>query len=308
MRVLVTGGAGFLGSHLCEQLLAQHHEVLCLDHFVTGSPRNVAHLISDRNFTLIEQNILDPIAVEIDCIYNLACPASPEQYQKRPIDVLRTSVLGTIAMLELAQQQNARFVQASTSEIYGDPTEHPQKESYLGNVNCIGPRACYDEGKRAAETACADFLRVYNLDIRIARIFNTYGPRMSSHDGRVVSNFVVQALRSEPITIYGSGAQTRSFCYVDDLIHGLIVMGSENISGDPINLGNPQELTILQLAERILKLTRSTSEIVFKALPVDDPTRRLPDIARARTMLNWEPRIDLDEGLKRTIAYFAANC
>jgi UDP-glucuronate decarboxylase len=307
MRVLVTGGAGFLGSHLCERLLAQHHEVLCLDSFVTGSPRNVAHLMGDRNFTLIEQDILEPIGVEIDCLYNLACPASPEQYQKQPIQVLKTSVLGTLAMLTLAEQQKARFVQASTSEIYGDPTEHPQKENYWGHVNCVGPRACYDEGKRAAETACADFRRVYNLDVRIARIFNTYGPRMSPHDGRVVSNFVVQALQGEPITIYGNGMQTRSFCYVDDLIYGLIAMGADDIEGDPINLGNPQELTILQLAKHVLRLTNSKSKIIFKSLPVDDPTRRLPDISRARTSLNWEPRIDLEEGLKPTIAYFAAN-
>ena len=304
-RILVTGGAGFIGSHLCERLLAEQHEVLCVDNFFTGSKRNVAHLLSDPYFELIRHDITFPLYVETDQIFNLACPASPVHYQNDPVQTTKVNVHGAINMLGLAKRLKIRILQASTSEVYGDPTVHPQVESYWGNVNPIGPRACYDEGKRCAETLFFDYHRQLRLQIKVARIFNTYGPRMHPNDGRVVSNFIVQALRDEPITIYGEGSQTRSFCYVDDLVDGLLrlMRSPETITG-PINLGNPREFTMLELAEKIIELTNSKSQLVFKPLPVDDPQRRRPNIAQASEQLGWQPTVALREGLSKTILYF----
>lgn len=304
-RILVTGGAGFLGSHLCERLVARGDEVLCVDNFYTGRRRNVAHLLSCSNFELLRHDITFPLYLEVDEIYNLACPASPVHYQADPVQTTKTSVHGTINMLGLAKRTGAKFLQASTSEVYGDPREHPQTETYWGNVNPIGPRACYDEGKRCAETLCFDYHRQHGSRIRVARIFNTYGPRMNPYDGRVVSTFIVQALAEEAITIYGDGEQTRSFCYVDDLIEGLIrLMDAPDEVTGPINLGNPAEFTIRELAERVLALVGSPSSLVRKPLPENDPTQRQPDIARARSLLDWSPTTPLDQGLQKTIAYF----
>jgi UDP-glucuronate decarboxylase len=302
--ILVTGGAGFLGSHLCTHLINDGHDVICVDNFFTGSKKNIEHLLGKPQFEIIRHDIWLPLYVEVDQIYNLACPASPIHYQNDPVATTKTSVLGAINMLGLAKRCKARILQASTSEVYGDPLVHPQIESYWGNVNPIGIRACYDEGKRCAETLFFDYYRQCNIAIRVARIFNTYGPNMHPNDGRVISNFIVQALRNEPITIYGDGSQTRSFCYVDDLITGLIkMMGQDNEIG-PINLGNPSEFSVLQLAKLVIKLTSSKSSIVYLPLPQDDPMQRQPDITRAQSSLNWEPIISLEEGLKETISYF----
>jgi UDP-glucuronate decarboxylase len=304
-RVLVTGGAGFLGSHLCEYLLAQGHDVLCVDNFYTGSKHNIAHLLAHPRFELLRHDVTFPLYVEVDEIYNLACPASPVHYQNDPVQTTKTSVHGAINMLGLAKRVKARILQASTSEVYGDPHMHPQSEHYWGHVNPIGIRACYDEGKRCAETLFMDYRRQHDLQVKIARIFNTYGPRMHPNDGRVVSNFIMQALAGEPLTIYGDGSQTRSFCYVDDLIRGFdALMRSPAGFCGPVNLGNPVEHTMLELAERIIALCDSRSEIMFKPLPSDDPARRRPDIALARTVLEWEPSVALDEGLRRSIEYF----
>jgi len=304
-RVLITGGAGFLGSFLCEALLARGHDVLCIDNFYTSSRRNIEHLIDHKRFELMRHDVTFPLYVEVDDIYNLACPASPIHYQRDPVQTTKTSVHGAINMLGLAKRVKAKILQASTSEVYGDPSVHPQTEDYWGNVNTIGPRACYDEGKRCAETLFFDYYRQHKLRIKVARIFNTYGPRMHPNDGRVVSNFIVQALRNEPITLYGDGGQTRSFCYVDDLISGLISLmeTGDDVIG-PINLGNPDEFTIRELAEKVIAITGSRSKLSFLPLPTDDPTRRKPDISRARSVLGWEPRVALQDGLKRTIAYF----
>ncbi len=301
---LITGGAGFIGSHLCERLVAAGEEVLCLDNFYTGSKDNIRHLLQRPNFELIRHDIWLPIYLEVDRIYNLACPASPVHYQNDPIATTKTSVLGAINMLGLAKRRRARILQASTSEVYGDPKQHPQPESYWGHVNPIGPRACYDEGKRCAETLFFDYHRQSGVDIRVVRIFNTYGPRMHPRDGRVVSNFIVQALTGEPITLYGDGSQTRSFCYVDDLVDGLLVMMGQGSEIGPLNLGNPVEFTIRQLAETVLRLTGSKSQLVFRPLPQDDPTQRQPDISKARETLDWQPKVALEDGLKETIAYF----
>jgi UDP-glucuronate decarboxylase len=301
---LVTGAAGFLGSHLCDALLAQGHDVIGLDNFFTGSKENIRHLHADPHFEIIRHDIIHPILLEANRIYNFACPASPIHYQFNPVKTIKTSVLGTINMLGLAKRVKARILQASTSEVYGDPEEHPQKESYWGRVNPIGPRSCYDEGKRVAESLLINYQQQNHVNIRIIRIFNTYGPRMALNDGRVVSNFIVQALRGEPITIFGRGEQTRSFCYVSDLINGTMrMMEQEEISG-PVNLGNPEEITVLELAELILKLTASKSRIVFKELPVDDPVRRKPDISLAREKLGWDIKVGLRDGLPETIDYF----
>ncbi len=306
--ILVTGGAGFLGSHLCERLLEAGNDVLCLDNFHTGSRANIDHLLDDHRFELLRHDVTVPLLAEVDEIYNLACPASPIHYQIDPVSTVRTNVHGAINMLDLAKRVNARIFQASTSEVYGDPSVHPQVESYNGNVNPIGPRACYDEGKRCAETLFFDYHRQYGVDIRVARIFNTYGPRMRPDDGRVVSNFIVQALRGEPLTIYGTGEQTRSFCYVDDLVGGFIaLMASSSTVPQPVNLGNPVEFTMRQLAETVLDLTGARSQLVECPLPQDDPTQRKPDISRARDHLGWEPTVHLREGLGRTIAYFDAQ-
>lgn len=303
--ILVTGGAGFIGSHLCEKLLAQGHEVLCVDNFYTGAKRNVAHLVGNPYFEIIRHDVTFPMYLEVDQIYNLACPASPIHYQNDPIQTTKVSVHGAINMLGLAKRLKVPILQASTSEVYGDPSVHPQVESYWGNVNPIGPRACYDEGKRCAETLFFDYHRQVGLGIKVARIFNTYGPRMHPNDGRVVSNFIVQALKGEAITIYGDGQQSRSFCFVDDLVDGLMkLMNSDPQITGPINLGNPVEFTIRELAEQVIELTGSTSRIEKKPLPVDDPKQRQPDIAKARDQLGWEPAVDLSEGLKRTITYF----
>jgi UDP-glucuronate decarboxylase len=301
---LITGGAGFIGSHLCERLVAAGEEVLCLDNFYTGSKENIRHLLNRPNFELIRHDIWLPIYLEVDRIYNLACPASPVHYQTDPVATTKTSVLGAINMLGLAKRRRARILQASSSEVYGDPQVHPQPESYWGHVNTIGPRACYDEGKRCAETLCFDYHRQNGVDIRVVRIFNTYGPRMHPRDGRVVSNFIVQALTGEPITMYGDGGQTRSFCYVDDLVDGLLGMMNQGSEIGPVNLGNPVEFTIRGLAETVLRMTGSKSEIVFRPLPADDPVRRQPDINKARNILDWEPKVELRDGLKETIAYF----
>ncbi len=307
MRILVTGGAGFVGSHLCERLLGEGHDVLCLDNFFTGRRRNVAHLTSNPHFELLRHDVVDSFKAEVEQIYNLACPASPVHYQYNPIKTVKTSVMGAINCLGLAKRVKARILQASTSEVYGDPDVHPQPESYRGNVNPIGPRACYDEGKRCAETLFFDYHRENGVDIRVIRIFNTYGPRMLPNDGRVVSNFIVQALRGEEITLYGDGSQTRSFCYVDDLVDGMIgVMKQEDEVG-PVNLGNPAEFTIRELAEKVVEKTGTASRIVEKPLPEDDPTQRRPNVARAEKLIGWAPSIDLDQGLDQTIAYFKEN-
>ena len=304
-QILVTGGAGFLGSHLCERLLGEGHEVLCVDNFFTGARRNIEHLLDHPRFDLMRHDVTVPLVVEVDEIYNLACPASPVHYQHNPVQTIKTSVHGAINVLNLAQHAKARVFQASTSEVYGDPDMHPQPEGYWGRVNPVGPRSCYDEGKRCAETLFMDYHRQYGVDVRVARIFNTYGPRMHPNDGRVVSNFIVQALRGEDITIYGAGEQTRSFCFVDDLIEGFVrFMAHEDALPGPINLGNPREFTILQLAEQVINLTNSSSKIVFKPLPQDDPKQRRPDIRRAQEKLGWEPHVQLHEGLVRTIAWF----
>ncbi len=303
--ILVTGGAGFLGSHLCDRLLADGHDIICVDNFFTGTKRNIEHLIGHPRFELVRHDVTFPLYIEVDEIYNLACPASPIHYQHDPVQTTKTSVHGAINMLGLAKRLKCRILQASTSEVYGDPSVHPQTENYWGNVNPIGPRSCYDEGKRCAETLFFDYHRQHGLEIKVARIFNTYGPRMHPNDGRVVSNFVVQALNGEPITIYGDGSQTRAFCYVDDLIEGFVkLMDSPADVTGPINLGNPGEFTIRELAELTIELTGSSSKLVFRPLPTDDPKQRQPDIARARGQLDWQPAIPLREGLQRTIAYF----
>ncbi|MEJ2634936.1 MAG: SDR family oxidoreductase [Calditrichia bacterium] len=303
-RILVTGGAGFLGSHLCERLLNQGNDVICLDNFFTGTKRNILHLLDNHRFELIRHDITEPILLEVDQIYHFACPASPIHYQYNPVKTIKTSVMGTIHMLGMAKRVKARILQASTSEVYGDPKVHPQTEDYWGHVNPIGIRSCYDEGKRVAETLMMDYHRQNKVDIRIIRIFNTYGPRMAPNDGRVVSNFILQALRGEDITVFGEGNQTRAFCYVDDLIEGAIrMMNTDGFIG-PVNLGNPGEFTILQLAEKIIELIGSHSKIVHNPLPKDDPTQRKPDISLAKEKLKWEPTIKLEEGLKKTINYF----
>jgi UDP-glucuronate decarboxylase len=304
MRCLVTGGAGFLGSHLCERLLNDGHEVICLDNYFTGRMVNVAHLRDNRNFELIRHDVTEPILLEVDRIFNLACPASPIHYQFNPVKTIKTSVMGAINMLGLAKRVHARILQASTSEVYGDPAVHPQTEDYWGNVNPIGIRSCYDEGKRVAETLFMDYHRQNKVDIRIVRIFNTYGPRMLPNDGRVVSNFIVQALNGEDITIYGDGSQTRSFCYVDDLIEGFVRMMNQDEIIGPVNIGNPGEFTMLELAKEVLELTGSKSKIVYKPLPGDDPKMRRPNIDLAKSALNWEPTIPLRQGLEKTIVYF----
>jgi len=307
-RVLVTGGAGFIGSFLCETLLARGDEVLCADNFFTGTRGNIENLIGQQRFELIRHDVTFPLYVEVDEIYNLACPASPIHYQRDPVQTTKTSVHGAINMLGLAKRLKARILQASTSEVYGDPSVHPQTETYWGNVNPVGPRACYDEGKRCAETLFFDYYRQHRLRIKVARIFNTYGPRMHPNDGRVVSNFIVQALRNKPITLFGDGNQTRSFCYVDDLVDGLIrLMDSGDDLTGPVNLGNPNEFTIRQLAEKVIALTGSRSKIELRPLPTDDPKQRQPDISLARSALKWAPKVQVDEGLKKTIAYFDAT-
>ncbi len=309
MRILVTGGAGFVGSHLCERLLNEGHDVSCLDNIFTGSKDNIIHLMDNHRFELIRHDIVEPILLEVDRIYNLACPASPVHYQYNPVKTVKTSVMGTINMLGLAKRVRARILQASTSEVYGDPQVHPQKEDYWGHVNPIGIRSCYDEGKRVAETLMMDYHRQNKVDVRIIRIFNTYGPRMAENDGRVVSNFIVQALRNQPITVFGEGRQTRSFCYVSDLVEGMIRM-MENEQGfiGPVNLGNPVENTILEFAEKIITMTGSSSKIIHQPLPQDDPKQRQPDISLAKEKLGWQPQVDLATGLKATAEYFAARC
>ncbi|QYJ01884.1 SDR family oxidoreductase [Thalassovita mediterranea] len=304
-RIMITGGAGFIGSFLCERLLDQGAEVLCVDNFFTGTRSNVAHLMDNPRFELMRHDVTFPLFVEVDQIYNMACPASPIHYQFDPVQTTKTSVHGAINMLGLAKRTKARILQASTSEVYGDPEIHPQEESYWGNVNPIGPRSCYDEGKRCAETLCFDYHRQHGVEIKVARIFNTYGPRMHPNDGRVVSNFIMQALRGEDITIYGDGSQTRSFCFVDDLVDGLIgLMNTETGVTGPINLGNPGEFTIKELAELVIEMTGTSSKLVQKPLPQDDPRKRKPDITRARNTLGWEPQVKLRDGLEKTIAYF----
>lgn len=304
-KILVTGGAGFLGSHLCERLLNEGNDVLCVDNFYTGSKKNIAHLLSHSNFELMRHDVTFPLYVEVDEIYNLACPASPPQYQNDPVQTTKTSVHGAINMLGLAKRLKAKILQASTSEVYGDPEMHPQKEEYWGRVNPIGIRSCYDEGKRCAETFFFDYWRQHQVEIKVARIFNTYGPRMNSNDGRVISNFIVQALKADPITIYGDGSQTRSFCYVSDLIDGLIrLMASPRDFTGPVNIGNPSEFTMLALAQIIIKLTNSRSQLTFKSLPQDDPKQRQPDIELANRILGWKPGVGLDDGLIKTIQYF----
>jgi len=306
-RILVTGGAGFLGSHLCDKLVGQGHDVICLDNYFTGQKKNVDHLIGLHNFELLRHDITMPVYLEVDQIYNLACPASPVHYQYNPVKTIKTSVMGAINVLGLAKRVKARVLQASTSEVYGDPHQHPQKETYWGNVNPIGIRSCYDEGKRVAETLFFDYHRQNNVDIRVMRIFNTYGPRMHPNDGRVVSNFVVQAIKGEDITIYGDGSQTRSFCYADDLIDGMMrLMNADDVIG-PVNIGNPGEFTIKQLAEAVIELTGSKSKIIYQPLPADDPKQRRPDISLAKEKLGWEPKIALNDGLVKTIEYFRDN-
>ncbi len=305
MRILVTGGAGFLGSHLCEKLLSLGHSVLAVDNFYTGDQRNIAHLRDNRNFELMRHDVTFPLYVEVDGIFNLACPASPVHYQKNPVQTFKTSVHGAINMLGLAKRTGARFFQASTSEIYGDPTISPQPEEYWGNVNPIGIRSCYDEGKRAAETLTFDYHRQFGLDIRVARIFNTYGPNMTINDGRVITNFIVQALKGYPITVYGDGTQTRSFCYVDDLVEGLISLFFKENVFEPINLGNPEPTNMLNLAREILECTESRSVIELKPLPIDDPKHREPDISKAKRILSWSPKISRVSGIERTVKYFS---
>ena len=304
MKTLVTGGAGFLGSHICERLLEQGHEVICLDNFFTGNKQNVSHLKDYANFELLRHDVIDPFKVEVDRIYNMACPASPVHYQYNPIKTVKTSVMGAINCLGLAKRVGARILQASTSEVYGDPEIHPQPESYRGNVNPIGTRACYDEGKRCAETLFFDYHRENQVDIRVVRIFNTYGPRMAPDDGRVVSNFIVQALKGEDLTIYGDGSQTRSFCFVDDLVEAILRTMEQDETVGPINIGNPVEFTIRELAEQVLKQVGSSSKLVEMPLPSDDPTQRKPDISLAKKVLGWEPKVQLAEGLERAIPYF----
>lgn len=304
MRILVTGGAGFIGSHLCDFLLACNHEVICLDNYFTGSKKNIYHLLDFKNFEILRHDIINPIDVEVDQIYNLACPASPVFYQFNPVRTIHANVLGVTNMLELAKRTKSKILQASTSEIYGNPQVHPQREDYWGHVNPIGTRSCYDEGKRVAESLMVDYQRQDQIDIRIVRIFNTYGPRMAVNDGRVVSNFIVQALKDQDISIYGDGQQTRSFCFVSDLIQGLVsMMQQEDFSG-PVNLGNPNEFSILNLAQKILQLTKSQARIVYQELPKDDPVRRQPDISLAKIKLKWFPKVDINQGLKLTIKYF----
>ena len=305
MRVLVTGGAGFLGSHLCERLIDQGHEVICLDNFFTGRKSNIQHLAANPRFELVRHDIIDPFKFEVDRIYNLACPASPPHYQYNPIKTMKTSVVGAINCLGLAKRVKARVFQASTSEVYGDPAVHPQQESYWGNVNPIGLRSCYDEGKRCAETLFFDYHRENGVDIRVIRIFNTYGPRMLADDGRVVSNFIVQALQGKDLTVYGDGSQTRSFCYVDDLVEGFLRFMEQGTCVGPMNLGNPGEFTMLQLAELVLKKVGGASKITHKPLPSDDPKQRRPDITLAKETLGWEPKVPLEQGLEKTIAYFS---
>jgi UDP-glucuronate decarboxylase len=304
MRILVTGGAGFLGSHLCDRLLSEGHEILCLDNFFTGRKQNISHLLQNSKFELIRHDVTEPFRVEVDQIYNLACPASPPHYQYNPIKTTKTSVMGAINSLGLAKRVRARVFQASTSEVYGDPTVHPQSESYWGNVNPIGRRSCYDEGKRCAETLFFDYHRENGVDIRVVRIFNTYGPRMLADDGRVVSNFIVQSLKGENLTVYGDGSQTRSFCYVDDLIEGFVRLMNQEKTVGPVNIGNPGEFTMLELAELVLKKVGGKSKITNLPLPADDPKQRRPDISLAREMLDWAPKVPLEEGLNRTIDYF----
>lgn len=306
-RILVTGGAGFIGSHLCDSLIAKGHEVLCLDNFFTGRRRNIERHVAAGKLELIRHDVTEPILLEVDQVYHLACPASPVHYQFNPVKTIKTNVMGTIHMLGIAKRTDARLLMASTSEVYGNPLEHPQKESYWGNVNPIGIRSCYDEGKRVAETLCMDYHRSNGVDVRIVRIFNTYGPRMLFNDGRVVSNFIVQALRGEPLTLYGDGDQTRSFCYVDDLVAGFEKMMNNDSFIGPVNLGNPNEITVKQLADQVIELTGSKSKLVHKDLPQDDPTRRKPDISLAKQHLQWEPTVALVDGLKKTIADFRAR-
>ena len=304
-KILVTGGAGFIGSHLCKKLLDEGNDVLCIDNYFTGTKKNISNLFKSTYFEAIRHDICFPLYVEVDEIYNLACPASPIHYQYDPVQTTKTTVHGAINMLGLAKRINARILQASTSEVYGDPDVHPQVESYWGNVNPIGPRSCYDEGKRCAETLFFDYNRQHDLDIKVVRIFNTYGPNMHPNDGRVVSNFIMQALTNEDITVYGNGEQTRSFCYIDDLVSGMMkMMSSEKTTTGPINLGNPVEFKIIELAQMIIKLTNSKSKIINKGLPTDDPVRRKPDISKAKKYLDWEPHVDVIDGLKETIAYF----
>jgi UDP-glucuronate decarboxylase len=304
MRILVTGGAGFIGSYLCERLLTDGHHVVCLDNFFTGRRENVEHLIDHHGFEILRHDVTEPLFIDVDQIYNLACPASPIHYQYNPVKTVKSNVLGAINMLVLAKRLRARILQASTSEVYGDPTVHPQPESYWGNVNPIGPRSCYDEGKRVAETLMMDYYRQDKVDIRIARIFNTYGPRMAENDGRVVSNFIVQALRGQELTVYGSGEQTRSFCYVDELVDGLIRLMNVEGRHEPVNLGNPVEFTIRQLADEVSRIVGGVVRVTYRPLPTDDPTQRKPDITRAREWLGWEPKIHLAEGLERTVDFF----
>jgi UDP-glucuronate decarboxylase len=307
MRILVTGGAGFIGSHLCERLMAGGDEVICLDNFFTGRRENVFHLLDNPRFELVRHDVIEPVLLEVDQIYNLACPASPIHYQYNPVKTVKTNVMGMINMLGLAKRVRARILQASTSEVYGDPQVHPQTEDYWGSVNCIGIRSCYDEGKRLAETLMMDYHRQNRVDTRIARIFNTYGPRMLEDDGRVVSNFIVQALRKEPLTIYGQGEQTRSFCYIDDLVEGLIRLMNRDAGHDPVNLGNPCEFTIRELAEEVMRICNSDAGIKYLPLPQDDPRQRKPDITRAEKLLEWNPTIPLREGLELTVADFAGR-
>jgi UDP-glucuronate decarboxylase len=305
-RILVTGGAGFLGSHLCDRLIDAGHDVICMDNFFTGARQNVDHLLDNHRFELMRGDVNDGRVIEVDQVYHLACPASPIHYQRNPVRTIRTCVIGTLNMLELSREVHAKMLIASTSEVYGDPEVHPQPESYWGNANPIGPRACYDEGKRCAEATSISFSRQYNVPLRIARIFNTYGPRMHPDDGRVVSNFVLQALRGEPLTIYGDGRQTRSFCYVTDLVEGLIRLMESDVDATPVNLGNPGEFSMIELAEAVIRLSNSKSELRYEPLPQDDPKRRRPDISRAKERLGWEPTVALEEGIKRTIDYFRA--
>jgi len=307
MRVLVTGGAGFLGSHLCDRLIEQGHDVICLDNYFTGSKKNIEHLADNPRFEFIRHDVTESILLEVDRIYNLACPASPVHYQYNPVKTIKTSILGAVNMLGLAKRVKARILQASTSEVYGDPSVHPQVEEYWGNVNPIGIRSCYDEGKRVAETLFMDYHRQNKVDIRIVRIFNTYGPRMHPNDGRVVSNFIVQALQGKDITVYGDGLQTRSFCFVSDLVEAILRAMEQTEYDLPINIGNPGEFTILELAEKIIKLTGSKSKIIKEPLPTDDPKQRKPDISKAKKFLNWEPSVNLEEGLKKTIEYFLSS-
>ena len=304
-RILITGGAGFIGTHLCKKLLGNGHEVICVDNLYTGAKSNIKHLFDNHYFEFIRHDITFPLFLEIDQIYNLACPASPVYYQLDPVQTIKTNIHGAINMLGLAKRTKARILQASTSEVYGNPTIHPQMESYVGSVNPIGPRACYDEGKRAAETLFFDYNRQHGLDIRVIRIFNTYGPNMAIKDGRVISNFIIQALRNEPITIYGDGSQTRSFCHVNDMVKAMIKMMDQNEESGPINLGNPDEFTILEIAEKVIELTESKSKIIYEPLPTDDPKQRQPDISLAKAKLDWEPTIKLRDGLKDTIRYFS---